>query len=118
MSTTSGVSVTGFLRTETPVLFGESTFLRCFISPLRQWLRDGQEVPTTLSTVIQTSDPGFYQCVGLVAGRPETAITGDVSVTGNTGTITYLLNTCKYKYKHVPYYTVAPNFRGLKCHES
>ena len=42
--------------------------------------------------------PGFYQCVGLVAGRPETAITGDVSVTGNTGTITYLLNTSKYKY--------------------
>ena len=88
----------GFLGTETPVLFGGSIFLRCFISSLRQWLRDGQEVPTTSPTGIQTADPGFYQCVGLVAGRPETAITGDVSVTGNTGTITYLLNTSKYKY--------------------
>ena len=90
MSSTSGVSVIGFLRVEIPVLFGGSTFLKCFITPSCQWLGDGQEVPTTLVTSIGTSHPGFHQCVGLVAGRPETA------VTGNTGTITYLFNTCKY----------------------
>ena len=77
------------------ILGGQLDFFRCIASPHRQWLRDGQVVSTSLS--LAPSVPGFYQCVGLVANRPETAITGEIDDTGNT-TITYLLETCKLKH--------------------
>ena len=64
-----------------------TTFLRCLAFPSRRWLTDGEEVSALVSLL--PSDPGFYQCVGMVAGQPETANTGDPL------TITYFHENCK-----------------------
>ena len=62
----------------------ENPLLQCLGLPGFQWLNNGDASNRAL-IFLSLSDRGFYQCVGLVSGQPETDLTGEF------GSDTYLL---------------------------